>query len=113
MKYDLDGKTFRSITNSDNGDVDASTVFRYHQSGDVVWADYDGGEIVRGHLIAAVLPDGRLDMRYHHINRQGELMIGKCLSTPVLTTGGKLMLREEWQWLSGDMSSGYSEVVEA
>ena len=113
MRYDLEGKTFRSATNSDNGDVGEETFFHYHQSGHLVWADYHGGEIVKGHLIASVLPSGQLDMRYHHVNRQGQIMIGKCLSTPALTPEGKLMFREEWQWLSGDMSSGYSEILEA
>ena len=46
------------------------------------------------------------------VNVRGELMIGQCLSTPELMSDGKLKLKEEWQWLCGDMSSGYSEVVE-
>ncbi len=112
MTYDLEGKVFRSVRNSDNGEVGAGTVFRYHQDGKVVWAEYDGGEIVRGHLVANVLPDGQLDMRYHHINRRGEIMVGTCLSTPESTDGGKLMFKERWQWLSGDMSSGTSEIIE-
>jgi hypothetical protein len=112
MKYDLEGKVFRSVRNTDNGEVGAGTVFRYHQAGKVVWAEYDGGDIVKGHLVANVLPGGQLDMRYHHINRQGQIMTGKCLSTPELTASGKLMFKEQWQWLSGDMSSGYSEIIE-
>lgn len=112
MKYDLEGKIFRSVTNTDNGEVGADTIFRYRQSGNVVSAEYDGGDIVNGHLVANVLPTGQLDMRYHHINRQGQIMIGKCLSTPELTGSGKLKFKEEWQWLSGDMSSGYSEIIE-
>jgi imidazoleglycerol phosphate dehydratase HisB len=60
-----------------------------------------------GHLVANVLAGGQLDMRYHHINRDGEIMIGKCISTPTLNERGKLKFKEEWQWLSGDMSSGY------
>lgn len=51
-------------------------------------------------------------MRYHHINRQGQITIGLCTSTPEVTGSGKLKLKEDWQWLSGDMSSGRSEIIE-
>lgn len=112
MNYDLEGKTFRSVQNTDNGEVGAETVFHYHQSGQVVWAEYAGGSVVRGHLIANVLPDGRLDMRYHHINRAGEIMLGTCLSTPGLAEDGRLLFQEEWQWLCGDGSAGRSTIIE-
>lgn len=112
MQYNLEGKTFRSVTNSENGEVGTDTVFNYHQSNNTVWAEYEGGDIVKGHLIANVLASGQLDMRYHHINRCGEIMIGKCLSTPELMSNGKIRFKEEWQWLSGDLSSGYSEIME-
>jgi hypothetical protein len=112
MKYDLEGKIFRSASNTDNGEVGRDTVFRYHQAGDIVWAEYEGGDIAKGHLIANVLSTGQLDMRYHHVNRQGQLMIGKCISTPEIIGGGKIKFKEEWQWLSGDMSSGCSAIVE-
>jgi hypothetical protein len=39
-------------------------------------------------------------------------MIGKCLSTPAIMEDGRMKLKEQWQWLSGDMSTGYSEIVE-
>lgn len=112
MEFDLEGKVFRSATNTENGEVGTETTFYYHQQKGIVWADYEGGDIVKGHLVANVLESGQLDMRYHHINRRGELMIGTCLSTPELTSDGKLRFKEEWQWLSGDKSSGYSEIVE-
>ncbi len=112
MSFNFDGKIFRSSTNTDNGEVGAETVFTYHQQAGVVWAEYEGGEIVKGHLVAAVLASGQLDMRYHHVNRRGELMLGTCLSTPELMSNGKIRLKEEWQWLCGDMSSGRSEIVE-
>lgn len=111
MKYDLDGKVFRASSNTDNGEISSDTVFFYHQKDRLVWAEYEGGEILKGHLVANLLPSGQLDMRYHHVNLRGEIMIGKCISTPELENI-KLKLKEEWQWLSGDMSSGYSEIIE-
>jgi len=75
MKYNLEGKIFQSISNTDNGEVSSDTLFHYHQDGTIVTAEYSGGSIVKGHLIAKVLDTGQLDMRYHHINTDGEIMV--------------------------------------
>ena len=42
----------------------------------------------KGHLIAKVRPDGLLDMRYHHLNDRGELMLWTCRSTPERLSDG-------------------------
>ena len=107
-----DNKTFRSVTNTSNGEVSGDTLFHYHQQAAVVWAEYAGGGIERGFLIATLQPDNSLDMRYQHVNAQGELMTGLCLSTPELLTDGRIRLHEQWQWTSGDYSSGESVVEE-
>ncbi len=112
MEYNLEGKVFRSISNTANGEVGAETLFRYHHTADIVTADYSGGGIVVGHLIARVLAGGRLDMRYHHLNDKGDFMLGECISTPELLPDGRLRFKEEWRWLSGDLSSGSSEIEE-
>lgn len=112
MEFNLDGKVFRSVSTTDNGDVGAETLFQYRHTADIVTADYSGGRIVVGHLIARMLPGGRLDMRYHHLNDTGEFMLGTCISTPDRLPDGRLRFREEWHWLSGDRSSGFSEIEE-
>ncbi|KAJ4305898.1 hypothetical protein N0V90_001431 [Kalmusia sp. IMI 367209] len=105
-------KTFAPLTNSSNGEVDDTTRFHYHQKGSIVWAEYSGGSIVRGSLIATVKEDGSLDMRYHHVNTEGELMTGKCRSIPEALEDGRLRLKETWQWTSGDCSNGESMLEE-
>ena len=112
MVYNLEGKVFRSVSNTDNGDVGAETLFRYRQTADIVTADYSGGNIVVGHLIARIVAGGRLDMRYHHLTDKGQFMLGRCVSTPERLPDGRLRFKEEWQWLSGDQSSGHSEIEE-
>lgn len=107
-----DNRRFISVQNSASGEVGAETVFYYHQDGDVVWAEYSGGEIVRGSLIAKCDQAGNLDMRYQHLNRQGGLMTGKCLSTPEILPDGRIRLYEKWQWTSGDRSEGESVIEE-
>lgn len=105
-------KTFRSVANTDNGEVSNETLFHYHQQDKIVWAEYAGGGIVKGFLIAVVQPDNSLDMRYEHVNTQGELMTGRCFSTPELLPDGRIRLHEQWQWTSGDQSSGESVIEE-
>ena len=108
--YDL--RTFRSVSNAPNGEVNTQTVFHYRQSGETVWATYEGGGIRFGQLLAKVAPDGSLDMRYQHLNHRGELMTGTCHSVPEVLPDGRLRLHETWQWTSGDYSSGESVVEE-
>jgi hypothetical protein len=105
-------KTFRPASNSVNGEVDTTTRFHYYQDGSIVWAEYSGGSIAKGSLIATVNEDGSLDMRYHHVNNDGELMTGKCKSIPETLEDGRLRLKETWQWTSGDESSGESVLEE-
>jgi len=101
-----DNKTFRSITNTSNGEVGGDTLFHYHQQDKIVWADYAGGGIVKGFLIATLQADNTLDMRYEHVNTQGELMTGRCQSTPERLPDGRIRLYERWQWTSGDSTPG-------
>lgn len=111
-KINYDQRRFVSVCNTGNGDVGAETLFHYHQRDDLVWAEYSGGAIVFGTLIARVDEAGRLDMRYHHLNTAGELMVGQCCSTPERLSDGRLRLHEKWQWLSGDLSGGESVIEE-
>ncbi|GAB2815809.1 hypothetical protein [Ferruginibacter profundus] len=110
--YNYHNKTFRSVANSSNGEVDATTIFNYRQSGNIVTATYSGGNIISGSLIALADAAGQLDMRYQHINTQNQLMTGICLSVPELLPNGKIRLHEQWQWTSGDISKGESVIEE-
>jgi hypothetical protein len=112
MKINYDKRVFRSVQNSETGEVSGETTFHYHQKDNLVWAEYSGGEIVFGNLIARVSENGSLDMRYQHLNKKGELMTGKCVSTPEILDGGRIRLYENWEWTSGDHSKGVSVVEE-
>jgi hypothetical protein len=105
---DYNYKKFRPFANSENGDTDAETIFEYKQTGNVLTSDYCGGNIVSGHLIGIVDDHGKIDMRYHHINSEGEIMTGICNSTPEILPNGKIRLHEKWRWTSGDCSDGES-----
>lgn len=110
-EFSYEGRTFFAVENSENGEVSQKTIFRYHQDNDMVWAEYSGGEISKGLLIGKV-QNGGLRFTYQHINYQGQLRMGRCLSQPQILPDGRLRLNERWQWLNGNCSAGCSAVEE-
>lgn len=110
MNYNL--KKFKPISNAENGETSEQTIFHYRQEGNILTCEYSGGRIVKGQLIGLVDDDGNIDMRYHQINDKGQIMTGVCQSKPEILPNGKIRLHENWQWTSGDRSSGQSIIEE-
>ena len=92
MNYN--NKKFRVFENSENGETTTETIFEYKQNGNILTSNYNGGQIISGHLIGLVDDNGKIEMRYHQINTNGELMTGICFSEPELTDNGKIKLYE-------------------
>lgn len=107
-----DQKKFRSVNNTENGEVSTDTIFHYQQEGNLVTATYAGGEILKGNIIGKVDEQGIIEMRYQHLNQQLEFKTGQCVSTPEVLPNGKIRLHEKWQWTSGDQSEGESIIEE-
>jgi hypothetical protein len=107
-----DARIFRSVANSDGGDVGNETVFHYHQRDDIVWATYDGGSVTLGTLLAKVDSSGALDMRYHHVAADGTFKSGRCRSRPEILADGRIRLHEQWQWTDGASGEGASIIEE-
>jgi hypothetical protein len=105
-------KKFRPISLTENAETSEQTIFHYRQKGKLLSCDYAGGKIIQGHLIGLVDENGNIDMRYHQINDNGEIMTGSCRSTPEILANGKIRLHEEWHWTSGDHSYGKSILEE-
>lgn len=112
MAINYHNKIFKPISNTENGETSTETLFHYKQTGNIISAQYSGGKIISGHLIGLVDEKGIIEMCYHQINKNFELMTGVCTSTPVLLPNGKIRLFEKWQWTSGDCSKGVSVVEE-
>jgi ribonuclease HI len=110
--FSLNNKKFRSIENAENGETSDNTVFHYFQDKNIIWADYSGGSIIKGHLIGLIDKNKNLDFRYHHINDKKEIMTGKCKSKPDITDEGIIRYIEKWQWTCGDRSTGTSVIEE-
>lgn len=106
------GKIFIPQSNTKNGEVDGETIFRYFQENDLFWAEYSGGDVLKGYMIGTIDKNGELNFHYQHMNTDRQVRIGKCHSIPHIMDNGKIALQEKWQWLNGDLSSGESVVVE-
>jgi hypothetical protein len=111
MLVNLNDRKFTPAYNSINGEVSEKTVFHYHQDGNMIWAEYSGGQIIKGTLMGKVVDD-HIEFVYQHINEKQEIMTGKCRSYPELIENGKIKLKEFWEWTSGDNSSGESIIIE-
>lgn len=107
-----DGKKFRAILNSENGEVSEDLIFEYRQIGDLLSCHYSGTQIRKGFLLGIVSPSGVIEMTYQQVNFQNELRTGKCISTPEVMKNGRICLHEVWEWTNGDLSSGYSLLEE-
>ncbi|WP_299103551.1 n-acetylglutamate synthase [uncultured Winogradskyella sp.] len=112
MKINYNNKRFSPVQNSENAETTPETVFKYKQKGNILTSEYNGGQIVYGHLIGLVDENGNIEMRYHQVNKKGELMTGICCSKRELLPNGKIRLYEDWKWTSGDKSSGKSILEE-
>jgi hypothetical protein len=112
MKINYNNRKFRAVSNSDNGEVSGDMVFHYKQTDNVLTCTYTGQNIVKGHLIGLVDDNGCIEMKYHQINKNGDLMTGICTSTPEEIENGKIRLHESWQWTSGNQSKGNSMLEE-
>ena len=58
----LDGRTLVGVTNTDDGEVSGDTKFHFEQDGEQIYAHYEGGDVVDGHLVG-IVEGNRWDIR--------------------------------------------------
>jgi hypothetical protein len=109
--FNFDNKRFALIQNSDSGQVNPETVFEYKQNGNLVTADYYGGTIKYGKIIA-VLKDDELNMLYQCLTTDNQLKAGKAIAKISYSDNGKIKLNLNWEWLTNRNEKGSSEYVE-
>ncbi|MEU0354640.1 hypothetical protein [Streptomyces cyaneofuscatus] len=110
MARSLDGLVLSPVADQAPGQVGTRTRFTYHQQGGAVWAEYAGGDVVRGHLVGTREGDA-LDFRYVQLKQDGTTSSGHCLSTVTELPDGRVRLDERWEWESQE-GSGTSVVEE-
>jgi hypothetical protein len=103
-----DGRRFQS--------EQANEPVTYRQDGDLLWAEMPrSGSIRCGAVTGRCAPDGTLDFGYTMVLVSGEIVCGRCHSTPTLRDDGGIRLREEWERYgpNGAVGVSYLEEVDA
>ncbi|MEV7523574.1 hypothetical protein [Streptomyces sp. NPDC091371] len=108
MARSLDGLVFVPVADQAPGQVGRETRFTYHEQDGRVWAEYSGGDVVRGHLVGTRAAD-TLDFRYVQLRLDGTTASGHCVSRLTELPDGRLRLDETWTWESQE-GSGTSTV---
>ncbi|WP_345963619.1 hypothetical protein ABDE16_26610 [Streptomyces sp. BRB040] len=99
MARSVDGLVLAPGADQAPGQVGARTRFTYHEQDGAVWAEYAGGDIVRGRLVGTREGD-RLDFRYVQLGTDGSTSSGHCVSVVVDLPDGRVRLDETWEWES-------------
>jgi len=88
-------------------------VVTYRQEGDLLWAEIpQGSGVRRGSLAGRCGSDGVLDFAYCMVLDDGEVVSGRCHSTPLRRRGGGIRIREEWERYGPNAGTGVSYLEE-
>jgi len=109
MSLNYDGRRFSPSDGVDEAD---SPVAVYRQDGDLLWGEFSGGQVRRGALTGTCAPDGTLDFAYCMVMLGGEIVSGRCHSTPTVLPDGRIRLHEEWERYGDGGSRGVSSLEE-
>ncbi|MDQ0219246.1 n-acetylglutamate synthase [Peribacillus cavernae] len=112
VQLNYNNLVFKAVSNTENGETSAETIFHYKQEGKILSATYKGGAILYGSLVGFVDDDFRLHFRYSQVNNDYQLRSGECTSSPEILADGRIRLHEKWQWSIDDNSEGVSVVEE-
>ena len=110
-EFNFNNKKFVLLQNSEKGQVNSETIFEYKQVNNLVTADYYGGTIKYGKIIAN-LKDDELNMLYQCLTTDNQLKAGKALAKITMTETGKMKLSLNWEWLTNSNEKGNSEYME-
>ena len=77
----------------------------------IVEGTYRGGTIQAGHVLAKRIGAVELEMLYQGATKDGDHNAGKARATFSPDDEGRMCMRLDWQWLTGDQSKGQSEWV--
>jgi hypothetical protein len=106
MSIDYDGRKFRRMGVRDG------VVASYRQDGDLVWADFSGGHVLRGTLSGLRDAHDALNFAYTMVLTSGEVISGHCVNTPQLREDGSVVLRERWERYGAHAASGVDYLEE-
>jgi hypothetical protein len=109
QRIDYEGRRF--VRPEDRSDPQAP-VATYHQRGDLVWAEFSGGEVRRGALNGTCAEDGSIEFTYSMVLAAGEVVAGRSISVPHVLADGRIRLHERWERYGAHAASGTSYLEE-
>jgi len=104
----FDGRRFRSTAPETTSDAD-TPIGHYHQTGDLVWAEFSGGSVRLGRLAGRCTPSGELIAGYVQVLADGRTISGEVVTTPTELPDGRLRLRENWRRSDGTTGVSWLE----
>lgn len=88
------------------------TVFHYQLQDDAIVGTYAGGRVARGNLIGRATGPDTIELLYHCITTDGELLAGWSRGRVGAGADGRTTLEFMWGWLAGAQGDGESRYVE-
>ena len=102
---DYDGRIFRPVGNPPNAPTG-----RYHQNGNLIWADFGGRRLYFGRLVGTGYASCTITATYCQLATDGSVTAGEVTSVPDYDANGTLTLTEHWHRIDG--STGISVIEE-
>lgn len=103
-----DGRRFSPVTDS----AGERPVAHYHQAGDLMWAEFGGGEIRAGRMVGRCAADGELHFSYGMVLENGVIITGFCRAVPETLPDGRIRLTEHYERFGSGESRGISYLEE-
>ena len=102
----LKNKIFELIENQE-GLADSQTRMIFNGNSLPFQATYSGPNVSNGQVLVSTNVNNDLSMVYHALASDGSLVAGKA-DISFATIENTLTMELNWQWLTGDLSSGVS-----
>jgi hypothetical protein len=101
-----------TVAGNTQGLSGTGTVFHYLVEGDGISSTYQGGRIRMGHQVGRVTGVDTIELLFHCITTEGEILAGWSRGTVGVDEAGRTTLAFVWGWLSGASGGGESSYVE-
>jgi hypothetical protein len=111
LPHSIHDKRFVTTENA-HGVSSAETVFHYYVDGRTITGTYAGGRIQTGHIVGLTTSPETVEMLYHCITTDGELLAGQSRGRLSVDRDGRIKLDFDWSWLSGKVGGGQSQYIE-
>ncbi|MCM5704842.1 hypothetical protein [Larsenimonas salina] len=98
--------------NNTDGRSGTDTVFHYHVAAGHITGTYQGGTIQTGHLVGRVTGVDTIELLYHCLTTEGELLSGWSRGRVNRDHAGRTTLAFVLGWLFGACGEGESSYIE-